>query len=265
MPLIVEYSKRFGVYDDLLPVLAMSLGAGETTLAKMAAGYASFVNGGKQVKYTLIDRIQDRWGKTIWRYDGQRACPECNADRWEGQLEPTLPPDERRQIIDAFTAYQITSMMEGVVQRGTGTYAKRLGRPVAGKTGTSSDYKDAWFIGFTPELAVGVYIGYDRPRNMGSQATGGGLAVPIFTAFMENALKGTPPTPFNMPPGMTKIWIDSSSGVKALAGQSAIAEAFKPGTGPNLITSVIGVDSNAFMSIEDGQDSDLNAGRGGLF
>ena len=119
MPLIVEYSKRFGVYDDLLPVLAMSLGAGETTLVKLAAGYSMFVNGGKQVKYTLIDRIQDRWGKTIWRYD-DRECPDCNADRWEGQAEPTLPPDDKKQIIDPHTAYQITSMMEGVVQRGTG-------------------------------------------------------------------------------------------------------------------------------------------------
>ena len=118
MPLIVEYSKRFGVYDDLLPVLAMSLGAGETTLVKLAAGYSVFVNGGKQVKHTLIDRVQDRWGRTIWRYD-DRECPGCNAERWEGQSEPTLPPDDKKQIIDPHTAYQITSMMEGVVLRGT--------------------------------------------------------------------------------------------------------------------------------------------------
>ena len=140
MPLIVEYSKRFGVYDDLLPVLAMSLGAGETTLAKIAAGYSTFVNGGKQVKYTLIDRVQDRWGKTIWRYDGARSCPDCNAEKWEGQAEPKLPPDERKQIIDPVTAYQITSMMQGVVERGTGTIIKRIlpNVPVAGKTGTTN-------------------------------------------------------------------------------------------------------------------------------
>ena len=166
------------------------------------------------------------------------------------------------------TAYQITSMMEGVVQRGTGTFAKRLKRPVAGKTGTSSDYKDAWFIGFTPELTVGVYIGYDKPKNMGSQATGGGLAVPIFTEFMADALKGAPPTPFNMPPGMTQVWIDPATGVKSSGGGAAIAEAFKPGTGPNLITSVIGVDSNAFVEIQRGSGSDnfsVMQGRGGLF
>src|SRR5690606_23406983 len=140
---------------------------------------------------------------------------------------------------------------------------------VAGKTGTSNDYKDAWFIGFTPELAVGVYVGFDTPRNMGRQATGGEMAVPIFTDFMEKALKGAPPTPFNMPPGMTQVWIDPSSGVKATAGGPAIYEAFKPGTGPNLITSVIGVNSNAFVNVESGgatdPATDITMGRGGLF
>jgi penicillin-binding protein 1A len=164
------------------------------------------------------------------------------------------------------TAYQITSMMEGVVQRGTGTTARTLNRPVAGKTGTSNDYKDAWFIGFTPELAVGVYLGYDIPRTMGRSATGGEMAVPIFTEFMANALQGRPPTPFNMPSGMSQVWIDPAAGVAANAGDAAILEAFKPGTGPNLVTSVIGVDSNAFMNIESGGAvSDPNAGRGGLF
>jgi penicillin-binding protein 1A len=159
-------------------------------------------------------------------------------------------------------------MMEGVVQRGTGTFAKRLNRPVAGKTGTTSDYKDAWFIGFTPELAAGIYVGFDTPRNMGRQATGGGLAVPIFTEFMQDATKGEPPTPFNMPAGMTQVWIYPATGVKAMGGGAAIAEAFKPGTGPNLVTSVIGVDSNAFMNIQNGpadMDAGRNLGRGGLF
>jgi penicillin-binding protein 1A len=155
-------------------------------------------------------------------------------------------------------------MMEGVVQRGTARSVRALGRPVAGKTGTSSDYKDAWFIGFTPELAVGVYVGYDTPANMGRGATGGGLAAPIFTDFMKDALVGTPPTPFTMPTGMSQVWIDPTSGVKAIAGGEAILEGFKPGTGPNLVTSVIGVDSNAFLNIEGG-NVDFTAGRGGLF
>lgn len=265
MPLVAEYAKMFGIYDDLKPLLAMSLGAGETTDMRMTAAFATIANGGRRITPTLIDRIQDRYGKTVYRHD-ERLCDGCVAGEWAGQAEPLII-DNREQVLDPMTAYQITSMMEGVVQRGTGTAARQLGRPVAGKTGTSSDYKDAWFVGFTPELAVGVYVGFDQPRNMGRQATGGELAVPIFTDFMEDALKGKPPTPFNMPPGMTQVWIDPATGVKANGGEAAIYEAFKAGTGPNLITSVIGVDSNAFMNIEAGgaPGQDVMQGRGGLF
>src|SRR5690606_7407074 len=131
------------------------------------------------------------------------------------------------------TAYQITTMLEGAVQRGTGTAVSGLGRPVAGKTGTTNDYRDSWFVGYTPELAVGVYVGFDTPRNMGSEATGGGVAAPIFAAFMEAALAGMPATPFTMPPGMRQEWVDPASGMVVASG-SGILEAFKPGTGPNL-------------------------------
>ena len=158
------------------------------------------------------------------------------------------------------TAYQITSMMEGVVQRGTGTYARRLNRPVAGKTGTTSDSRDVWFIGFTPGLVCGVYLGYDKPRSLGNEATGGDLAVPVFTEFMQDALKGKPPTPFNMPAGMSQVWIDPKTGVQADAGGAAIAEAFKPGTGPNLATSVIGVADNAFNGDGTGTGTDTGFG-----
>lgn len=263
MPLVSEYSRLFGVHDDLLPVLAMALGAGETTDMRMTAAFATMANGGRRIVPTLIDRIQDRYGKTVFKHD-QRVCDGCIADTWEQQAEPLII-DNREQVLDPMTAFQITSMMQGVVQRGTGTYVSRLGRPVAGKTGTSSDYKDAWFVGFTPELAVGVYVGYDTPRSMGRAATGGELAAPIFTEFMANALDGKPATPFAMPGGMNQSWIDPATGIKALAGEAAILEAFKPGTGPNLITSVIGVDSEAFLNIEDGGGTDVNAGRGGLF
>ncbi len=269
MPLIAEYARLFGIYDTLTPVLAMSLGAGETTDLKMTAAYATIANGGRRITPTLIDRIQDRYGRTVYRHD-ERICDGCVATAWEGQAEPLII-DNREQVLDPMTAYQITSMMEGVVQRGTGTAARSLNRPVAGKTGTSNDYKDAWFIGFTPELAVGVYIGYDTPRNMGSQATGGGMSVPIFADFVGRALAGEPPTPFTMPGGMTQVWIDPTSGIKAASGQSSIAEAFKPGTGPNLVTSVIGVNSDAFTAIEmggantGGQGDGFLLGRGGLF
>jgi penicillin-binding protein 1A len=229
----------------------------------MTSAFATIANGGRRIEPTLIDRIQDRYGNTVYTHD-QRLCDGCVAEEWEGQNEPLII-DNREQVLDPMTAYQITSMLEGVVRRGTGTGASGLGRPVAGKTGTSSDYKDAWFVGFTPELAVGVYVGYDTPRSMGRQATGGGLAVPIFTAFMRDALEGQPPTPFNIPGGMHQVWIDPGTGVQAIAGQEAILEAFKPGTGPNLVTSVIGVDSTAFMNIQDGTNIDPDAGRGGLF
>lgn len=263
MPLVAEYARLFGIYDDMLPVLSMSLGAGETTDMRMTAAYATIANGGRRIVPTLIDRIQDRYGKTVYRHD-QRVCDGCEATDWNNQAEPLII-DNREQVLDPMTAFQITSMMQGVVQRGTGSAARRLGRPVAGKTGTTNDYKDAWFVGFTPELAVGVYLGYDTPRSMGRAATGGEIAAPIFADFMEKALEGKPATPFPMPGGMAQTWIDPATGIQAIAGEAAILEAFKPGTGPNLITSVIGVDSEAFIDIEEGGIGNVNAGRGGLF
>ncbi|MDB5505624.1 MAG: penicillin-binding protein [Devosia sp.] len=264
MPMVAEYARLFGVYDGMMPLLSMALGAGETTDMRMTAAYATIANGGRKIVPTLIDRIQDRYGKTVYKHD-ERICDGCTATDWGGQGEPLII-DNREQVLDPMTAYQITSMMEGVVLRGTGTFAKSLDRPVAGKTGTSNDYKDAWFIGFTPELTVGVYVGYDKPRSMGSGATGGGMAVPIFTHFMEKALAGKPATEFSVPAGMTEVWIDPNSGVTAGAGQASILEAFKPGTGPNLATSVIGLNPDAFLSIQAGQPPvDPNVGRGGLF
>ena len=247
MPLVAKYAKMFGVYDSMQPVLAMALGAGETTDMRMTSAYATIANGGRKIVPTLIDRIQDRYGRTVYKHD-QRSCTGCTATSWEGQGEPVIT-DNREQVLDPMTAYQITSMMEGVVQRGTGTGAKALNRPVAGKTGTTNDYKDAWFVGFTPELAVGVYIGYDTPRSMGN-VTGGSYPVQIFTEFVGNALKGQPATPFNEPPGMTETWINSASGVQATDGDHAVLEAFKPGTGPNLATSVIGVDGGGYVGYD---------------
>ncbi len=173
MPLVADYAKRFGVYDDMLPVLAMSLGAGETTVLRMTAAYSMLANGGRRIRPTLIDRIQDRWGTTIFKHD-ERVCRECVAEGWTNQDEPRLL-DKRERVIDPMSAYQIVSIMEGVVQRGTATVLKPLGRTLAGKTGTTNDAKDVWFVGFSPDLAVGVYLGYDgharsairqRPVNM---------------------------------------------------------------------------------------------------
>src|SRR5690349_11046493 len=185
MPLIADYAKRFGVYDNLPPYLSFSLGAGETTLLRMVSAYAMIDNGGRRIKPTLIDRIQDRYGHTVYRHD-QRECIGCDAKKWENQPEPSLI-DRREQVLDPMTAYQITSIMEGVVQRGTATVVRAINRPVAGKTGTTNDFKDAWFIGFTPDIVAGVYIGFDKPKTLGRGQTGGHVSAPVVRDFLKEA------------------------------------------------------------------------------
>jgi penicillin-binding protein 1A len=269
MPLIAEYAKRFGVYDDLPPYLSFALGAGETTVLKMATAYSMFDNGGRRIKPTLIDRIQDRWGHTIYRHD-ERECRGCDADKWQGQVEPVLI-DHRERVLDPLTAYQITSMLEGVVQRGTGTALKELGKPVAGKTGTTNDEKDAWFIGYTPDLVAGVYIGYDKPRHLHlpSGATGGHLAAPVVRDFLKQATAGKPGVPFLPPAGIKLVRIDARTGLRAGPGTTGnvIFEAFKPGTAPPDNYSVIGfTDSdNRPMSVPPESDRAVRSGTGGLY
>ena len=268
MPLIVDYSKRFGIYDDLPGYLSFSLGAGETTVLKMTAGYSMFANGGKRIKPSVIDRIQDRYGKTIYKHD-MRECRGCDADRWKNQPEPSLV-DRREQVLDPMTAYQITSMMEGVVQRGTATTLRELNKPVAGKTGTTNDWKDAWFVGFTPDLAVGVYIGHDKPRSLGqgNSATGGHLAAPIVRDFMKMALADKPAVPFRVPPGIKLIRVDARNGMRAGPGSDkVILEAFKPGTAPPDSYSIIGAsDANAPpWAVSPEADRAIRSGTGGLY
>jgi penicillin-binding protein 1A len=240
MPLIGEYAKRFGVYDNLPNYLSYALGAGETTVLRMVTAYSMFANGGRRVNATLIDRIQDRYGRTIYKHD-QRECQACDAAKWENQPEPGLI-DRREQVLDPMTAYQITSIMEGVVQRGTATVVREVGKPVAGKTGTTNDEKDAWFVGFTPDLAVGVYMGYDKPRHLGHDATGGHLSAPIARDFLKAALADKPAMPFRVPPGIKLIRVDAKTGQRATPGtQSAILEAFKPGTAPPDSGTLVGM------------------------
>ncbi|MEP3427067.1 MAG: penicillin-binding protein 1A [Roseibium sp.] len=266
MPLVAEYSKRFGIYDNMLPVLSMSLGAGETTVLRMTTAYATIANGGRKVRPTLIDRIQDRYGRTIYKHDS-RICDGCTQDAWEGQDEPTLI-DNREQVLDPMTAYQITSMMEGVVKRGTATSVRAVGRPVAGKTGTTNDEKDAWFMGYTPDLAVGVFVGYDTPKPMGRGATGGQIAAPIFTDFVKKALSDKPPVEFRVPRGLQLIPINRNTGLRTAAGTpGGILEAFKPGMAPPDSYSVIGFQDNmgvpTYVSPEAGQA--VLQGTGGLY
>ncbi len=268
MNLVAEYAERFGVYDKMLPVLAMSLGSGETTVMRMVSAYSIMANGGKHIVPSMIDRIQDRYGKTVFKHD-QRECEGCNATAWDGQAEPELV-DNSDQVLDPMTAYQITSMMEGVVQRGTATTIAELGYPIAGKTGTTNDEKDAWFVGYTPDLVVGVYMGYDQPRHMGKGSTGGGLAAPIFKEFMAEVLKDTRPVDFRVPEGMKMIAVDRKSGMRAAEGAGgAIMEAFKPGTGPADSYWVIGMDD--FQAAERAREISpqaseaISSGGGGLY
>ncbi len=240
MTKVADLAQRLGIYDKLPIQLSMALGAGETSLMKMVTAYSMFDNGGKKINATLIDRIQDRYGKTIFRWD-KRDCSACQQETYtNGATEPDLA-DVREQVMSPYTAYQITSMMEGVVQRGTGRKMQVVGKPIAGKTGTSSDEKDAWFVGYTPDLAVGVYVGYDNPTPMGHKRTGGELAAPIVADFMQLALRDQPATPFRVPRAIELIPIDANSGKRAIfGGEGVILEAFKPGDEPPENPKVIG-------------------------
>jgi penicillin-binding protein 1A len=232
----------------------------------MTAGYAVFANGGREVRPTLIDRIQNRYGQTMFKYE-DRVCEGCSAEAWRHQPEPIVV-DSREQVLDPMTAYQMTSMLEGVVQRGTGTAARAVGRPIAGKTGTTNDYHDAWFMGFTPDLVVGVYIGFDQPESLGRGETGGHLAAPIFTEFMQVALADKPPVPFRVPPGLNFIPIDRRTGLRAQPGtEGAMLEAFKPGTAPPDTYSIIGYTDTMGRPLTVAPESDraVISGTGGLY
>jgi len=268
MKLVAEYAERFGVYDHLAPYLPMALGAGETTVMRMVSAYSIMANGGKSIKPSLIDRIQDRYGKTVYKQD-ERSCEGCNATEWKNQPEPELI-DNSEQVLDPMTAYQITSMMEGVVQRGTAVTVSELGYPIAGKTGTTNDEKDAWFIGFTPNIVVGLYLGYDQPKGLGHGATGGGLAAPVFKDFMKTYLVGQPKVDFKVPEGMKLIAINRKTGMRANPGDSgAFIEAFKPGTGPADSYWVIGMGTDGSNgpggNLSPGAAQAIESGGGGLY
>lgn len=236
MDTVAGYAERFGVYDSLSPFLANALGAQESTLYRMVAAYAMFANGGERVEPTLVDRVQDRWGRTVYRHD-RRACPDC--------ARPDLAPGQgprlvasRERVMDAVTAYQLTSMMEGVVQRGTaaGTVGQAgLGVPIAGKTGTTNDSKDVWFIGFSSNIVAGCYIGYDQPRSLGSGASGGGMCGPVFVPFMREAIRSYGGGAFDVPPGGYFVKIDRYTGARLsddATGENVVAEYFRQGIDP---------------------------------
>ena len=237
MDKIVDLAKRMGV-GDYPPYIAYSLGAGETTVLRMVNAYSMLDNQGRKVNPTLIDYVQDRHGKVIWRADN-RPCEGCNAKDWNGQAMPR-PRQRSAQILDPQTAYQMVHIMEGVTQRGTAAALRDLGRPLFGKTGTNTGPTNVWFVGGSPDLVGGVYIGYDRPRPMGGYAQGSTIAVPVFHQFAQVAMKNMPIVPFKAPPGIRMVRIDRHSGKKVFDGwpndndplSPIIWEAFKPESEP---------------------------------
>lgn len=257
MPKVIEYAKRFGIADEMKPYLSYALGAGETTLMKLTTAYGMLVNGGKKITPTLIDRIQDRRGQTIFSYDN-RPCPNCgDLIRWDGQTTPEVP-DNREQIADPRTAYQMVSILEGVVQRGTAAKLAKLDRPLAGKTGTTNKSKDTWFIGFSPDLVVGVFVGFDDPKSLGKRETGASTAAPIFGEFMEAALKDVSPMPFRVPAGVKNVRINADTGRAAMPGDKHIIwEAFVTGTEPNLDDYVLDTNVIGGQAMQDPYGADV--------
>ena len=253
---IARYATRFNIVDRLPHQLSMSLGAGETTLLRLTAAYAMLVNGGKKIVPTLIDRIQDRHGKTVFHHD-RRVCEKCQATLWTNQLVPNVL-DTREAVADPATAYQMVSMLEGVVQRGTGRRIRDLGKPLAGKTGTTNKALDTWFIGFSPDLAIGVFAGFDTPRSLGWREQGASVSAPIFKDFVKGSLENKPNIPFRIPPGIRLVRVNSVTGQPARPGDKrVILEAFKPGTVPKGRQMVI-----------DGSETAVStpvAGTGGLY
>ena len=233
METVARYAERFAVYDDMQPFLANALGSQETTLFRMVAAYSMFANGGERVEPTLVDRIQDRWGNTVYRHD-RRRCPDCEL----ASLEPGLAPaivSNRERVMDPITAYQLTSMMRGVVDRGTAAGSVNLPVPTAGKTGTTNDARDVWFVGFTSSIAAGCYIGYDQPQPLGRGASGGGMCGPVFDEFMREAIAEYGGGAFEVPEGGAFYPIDRVSGQRlpdGAQGENVVYELFRDGEAP---------------------------------
>lgn len=251
--------RDFGVMQNMPLLYAMGLGAGEVTLLDMTTAYAMMVNGGKRIEPSLIDRIQDRTGHSTYKHDG-RDCFGCQLSTWTDHLAPELP-DDREQVVDPVAAYQIVSMMQGVVERGTARRLARLGLPLAGKTGTTNDTYDAWFVGFSPDLAVGVYVGFDNPRTLGKTETGSSAAAPIFGQFMEEALSNQVVPPFRIPEGVRLVRVNPNTGLLAQTGESGIWEAFAPGTEPRRTASA---GSGFLRAPGSGQNGNANGSGGAV-
>jgi penicillin-binding protein 1A len=269
MDRVVDMVDRFGIARGMGRNLASALGAGEVDLLGLTTAYATLVNGGKRIQPALIERIQDRHGRTVVRRDA-RPCPACQDVAWDEQSAPLLI-DHREQVIPAPRAYQMVNLLQGVIERGTGARARAIGKPVAGKTGTSNDSRDAWFLGFTPDLVVGVYIGFDQPKSLGSEEQGASAALPVFIDIMTKALADQPATPFRVPAGVRLVRVDAETGL--LPGpdtDTVILEAFMPGTEPTAVSPRRGATASIHDAIDSGSTAPGRAPRsapatGGLY
>jgi len=274
---VVDIGERMGIYGDLEPTLAMSLGAGETTLMDLVGAYSALINGGRLIEPALLDRVQNRAGETIYIHDS-RDCTACVIETgWTpDQTEPQLP-ELGETVINPVTAYQVVHMLEGAVERGTGTALRALGRPMGGKTGTTNDFRDAWFVGFSPDLVVGVYVGFDTPSPLGSGEAGGRVAAPIARDFLTPALETYAVAPFRVPDGVSLAPIDRETGEPSVIGRpGVILEAFHPGTEPQRGASAeeetlsfgagaLGVVFGDDAAADDDTDDDDEDALGGLY
>jgi len=269
---VARYAERFGVYDRMQPYVANALGSQETTMLRIVRAYAMLANGGEFIEPTLVDRVQDRLGRTIFRHDA-RICADCAADTLPPGRAPAIRAD-RRRVIDPVTAYQVTSMLEGVVQRGTAAGRVNLPVPVAGKTGTTNDALDVWFVGFTSNIVAGCYMGFDQPRSIGADAYGGTMCAPVFDAFMKVAVEHYGGGPFRVPPGSVFVKMDRYTGERLpddAEGEHVVAELFHDGMEPmpgfqSVIDGgyAIGSDLMFFERGEyDDPDAPTTAGAGG--
>ena len=255
---VLDAAARFGL-GKFEPHLSTALGSGETTLLRLTSAYAMLVNGGRRIEPAFIERIQNRKGVTIERRD-TRKCRLCGFPNASPDAVPQLN-DIRERITDSASAFQLTWMLKGVVERGTARKVGKLGRPLGGKTGTTNDSHDAWFIGFSPDLAVGVYIGFDQPRSLGPRQTGSNVAAPVFKQFMEGAMQGKPAVPFRIPNGIRMVRIDANTGtLPGPRSKRTILEAFKPGNEPVGAPIIYRRDDGNLERIEEiplGDDSGL--------
>lgn len=259
MERVAEMAKRLGVMENLPHLLSMSLGAADTRLIDMATAYSVFVNGGKRVSPYLIEQIQDRYGKSLYK-NTNTHCIGCQATHFDENAPVPVVTDDRKQVLDEHSAYQMVSILQGVATRGTGARLASLHKNLAGKTGTTNENKDAWFMGFSPDMVVGIYVGFDEPRTLGRIETGAAAALPIFYDFMKEALADKPDLEFRVPQGIRFVRINPKTGKPAsLDDKVVIQEALKPDFRFGDSQRVIG-DGGVSMLDEENADSQFDLG-----